>query len=69
MATDTTHELPRLLRIPEVARALDVHRDTVYRRIARGDIPAVRLGDGRAALRVPADELAAWLLRDEELSA
>ena len=54
-----------MLRVPEVARALDVHRDTVYRRIARGDIPAIRLGDGKGSLRIPLDELKAWLNREE----
>ena len=66
MSTHPTVEPPKLLRVPEVARRLDVCRDTVYWLIARGDIPAVRLGGSRSALRVPADELAAWLLSEED---
>ncbi len=34
---------------------------SVYRKIATGEIPAVRLGGGRSALRIPASELEAWL--------
>jgi len=60
MAADQTAEA-RLLRIPEVAARLRVSRDTVYRKIAAGQIPAVQLGDRRAALRVPEDELEAWI--------
>ena len=39
-------------------------RATIYRKIRAGVLPAVRLNDGRGALRVPADELAAWLYSD-----
>jgi excisionase family DNA binding protein len=33
----------------------------VYRRIQEGEIPAIRLGSGRAALRIPRAELEHWL--------
>lgn len=64
MASET-HGLPHLLTIRETALALRASRPTVYRKIARGDIPAVRLGDGAGPLRVPADDLARWLFREE----
>jgi hypothetical protein len=34
------------------------------RRSTERSAPAVRLNDGRGALRIPADELAAWLYAD-----
>jgi excisionase family DNA binding protein len=52
---------PKLLTPAEVARELRQDRATIYRKIAGGVIPAVRLDYGRGALRVPADELDAWL--------
>jgi excisionase family DNA binding protein len=35
---------PPVLRVPEVARRLDVSAATVYRYIERGELPAIRLG-------------------------
>ena len=52
---------PSLLTPAEVARRLRQDRATIYRKIRAGVLPAVRLNDGRGALRIPADELAAWL--------
>ena len=43
---------------PEVAAALRVGRRTVYRKIANGEIRAVRVGSGtHAPLRIPSSEL------------
>jgi excisionase family DNA binding protein len=56
----------RLLTMAEAARALRASRATVYRRIASGDIPAVRLGGPRAALRVPLRGLQDWLYQEPE---
>ena len=51
-----------LLRLREVARRLDVCEETARRLVARGELPAVRLGAGpRAPIRVASDELQAWL--------
>ena len=51
-----------LLSVPEVARRLGQSRQTIYRKIAAGELPAVRLGLGaHAHLRVPADELADFI--------
>jgi excisionase family DNA binding protein len=60
MNTAATYETP-LLTVPEVAERLRVSRPTVYRRIRAGEIPAIRVGNTSGALRVPADELDAWL--------
>ena len=69
MSTTTTTRAP-LLTIPEVARRLGLHRDTVYRKIQRGEIPAVRIGhDETGPLRVDADELERWLYRDPDEAA
>ena len=47
-----------LLSVEEVANRLGQSRQTIYRKIAAGELPAVRLGLGpHAPLRVPADEL------------
>lgn len=40
----TIETRPRLLTIPEVAERLRVSRMSVYRRIEKGEVPAVRLG-------------------------
>jgi excisionase family DNA binding protein len=53
----------RLLTIPEVARLLRVHRDTVYRKIQRGELLAVRLGP-TGSLRVDQTELELYLYGD-----
>jgi excisionase family DNA binding protein len=37
---------------------------TIYRRIATGELPATRLGNGPAALRISERELEAWLERN-----
>jgi excisionase family DNA binding protein len=55
MATNSD-TLPRLLTVDEVSNLLHYSRSTVYRHIAAGDLPAVRLAGG-PALRVRADAL------------
>lgn len=53
-----------LLKITQVAEALNISKSTCYEMVARGEIPAVRI---RGGLRVPSDALKAWL--DETVSA
>jgi excisionase family DNA binding protein len=51
-----------LLTVAEVARLARLSERTVRRRIADGELPAVRLGTGpRAPLRIGASELAAFV--------
>jgi excisionase family DNA binding protein len=50
-----------LMRVKEAARLLDQHPATVYRKVHDGTIPAFRVGPGRAAIRIPRDELLAQL--------
>jgi excisionase family DNA binding protein len=59
----------RLLTVPEVAARLNVSRATAYKWVYDGRLPAVRLGGRRAPLRVPADELEAWLFAEPSEAA
>jgi excisionase family DNA binding protein len=52
-----------LLTVAEVAERLRISRLTVRRRIADGQIPAVRLGGRGTPIRVAASELEDWLTR------
>jgi excisionase family DNA binding protein len=54
----TRHEL---LSRAEVAERLGVTRQTVYRKIHSGQMPALRLGGELGPLRVDAAELERWL--------
>jgi excisionase family DNA binding protein len=54
-------ERGRLLRPTEVARRLGVHRNTVYRWIEGGHLPAFQLGGAKYAIRVDECELDRWL--------
>jgi excisionase family DNA binding protein len=58
---DTAVEVPRLLKVADVADRLDVGIDWVYERIKRGEIPVVELGDTRKNQRVPETALAAFI--------
>jgi hypothetical protein len=44
-----------------VALRLDMHEQSVRRKIAAGEIPALQLGGPGCALRVLEDELSSWL--------
>jgi excisionase family DNA binding protein len=53
---------PKLLKVGQVAERLQISPWSVYRLVARGDLPAVKVGTGpRAPIRVDADELDAFL--------
>ena len=47
-----------MFTVSEVARRLRLCDDTVYRMVARGQIPAVRV---RGRIRIDAGELDAWV--------
>ena len=49
------------MRIGEVARELDVSPDTVRRKIASGELPAVQLGGSGSSVRVSRAALEEWL--------
>jgi excisionase family DNA binding protein len=50
-----------LLSPADVARLVGVHRNSVYRWINAGELPALRLGDELGPLRVRSDRLEQWL--------
>ena len=57
LCTYTPKKSDSLMRVKEVASALGQHPSTIYRKVHAGELPAVRLGEGRAAIRIPRDEL------------
>jgi hypothetical protein len=63
MLRDAT-EAPELITAKELAHEWRQHVATIYRRIEWGEIPAIHLGTGTSALRVPRAELEARLHRD-----
>ena len=58
---------PKWLSVKEVAFRLGIHEQSVRRKIAAGEIPALQLGGPGCALRVLEDELERWLYRDRFL--
>jgi len=53
--------MPRLMRPNDVAVVLGVSKRTVYSIIARGDLPACRIGLGAGTIRIHPDDLASYL--------
>jgi len=54
-----TEQQRPLLTIPETAARLNLSEHTVRRRVASGELPAVRLG---GLIRIDQDDLERWLL-------
>lgn len=52
-----------LLRPKRAFELLDISRSTGYAMLASGELPSVRIG---RAVRVPVDELKAWIRRQTE---
>lgn len=64
---ETLESFPRLLTVPEAARAARVSVPTMYRRVAAGDVPgAIRVGEGHGPIRLIAPVFRAWLLGEDE---
>ena len=55
-----TSEPQKRLRVHEVAALFDVGRDTIYRAIRDGLLPAERIGSGKGVLRVSEDDVRAY---------
>lgn len=53
------HKRDEFLTVDEVASEWRQHRATIYRKVAAGEIPSVRLGGESAALRIPRSALEA----------
>jgi excisionase family DNA binding protein len=49
------------MSVAEAAMLLGVSAPTIRRKIATGELPAVRLGDKGSSIRIPRAELEAWL--------
>jgi excisionase family DNA binding protein len=65
-----THERPRLLTVAEVAHRLGEHRITIYKRISRGELRALRIGNApNAPIRVDEQALEQLLTPTTERSA
>jgi len=63
----SANEHGRLLAVPEVAVRTGLGISTVRRKIAQGEIPAVRLGSKPgSSVRVDENELERWLYSDPE---
>jgi excisionase family DNA binding protein len=41
--------------VAEVAKELRLHPATIYKKVAAGELPAIKTGGGRSAVRIPAD--------------
>jgi excisionase family DNA binding protein len=62
--------LDSLYTVDEVAQALRLAPCSVYERIARGELPAARLGSGpKAPIRVRAEDLDRYLMPKRSLEA
>jgi excisionase family DNA binding protein len=68
--TSTTLQRPKWLSVKEVALCLDMHEQSVRRKIRAGQLPALQLGGPGCALRVMEDDLRSWLAqhRNTDLS-
>lgn len=53
----------------QVADRLGIDKATVYRAVARGEVPAVQFGGPRHSIRIPEDEFMAWLFSEGESAA
>ena len=61
METETAER--QLLTAEETAARLRVGKQWVYRHVASGDLPALRLGDELGPLRIDSADLDAYLAR------
>jgi excisionase family DNA binding protein len=61
---ENAREASKLMTVKEVAAAWRQHEVTIYKKIAAGSVPYVRLGDNRGAIRIPRSALEAQLFRD-----
>ena len=67
--TSATAENEQLVRVADIAAALNVGRDTVYRAIRSGRLDALRIGHGRGTLRITPEARDAYLAACRENAA
>jgi excisionase family DNA binding protein len=56
-----TQESPELISIREAAQLANVSRPHMWRLVDRGEVPAVRIGEGHGPLRIERRAFLAWL--------
>lgn len=56
----------RMYRVRAVAEMLDVSVATIYRAIESGALPALKVGTGKGALRVPAEAVREYVRACEQ---
>ena len=59
-------QTPRVLRVKTVAEMLDVSVATIYRAIESGALPALKVGTGKGAFRIPAAAVPEYLRNCEK---
>ena len=64
--TGTYSGIPRLLSLRQVAELTTIPRPTWYTLVARGEIPAVRIGRG---VRIDERDLLAWIQAHREVAS
>ncbi|HEX5139810.1 MAG TPA: helix-turn-helix domain-containing protein [Dehalococcoidia bacterium] len=57
-----------LLTLEQVAEYLGVHRDTVYKLVRSGRLPALQLGGRKAAWRISEDDLREFIAKGKTAS-
>jgi excisionase family DNA binding protein len=64
-----TRERTELISVREAARIAGVSYQTVWRLVGRGEVEAVRVGNGHGPLRIPRREFLTWLYGEPEEAA
>ena len=59
----------KLLSLDQVAEHLGVHRDTVYKLVRSGRLPALQLGGRKAGWRVSEEDLQAFIVNSKAVAA
>lgn len=59
-------EAPELIKLGEAAKLAGVSYPHIWRLVQRGEVGAVRVGDGHGPLRVDREAFLAWLHGDPE---
>lgn len=57
----TEVERHRLLTLKEAATFTGLHPDTLWRKVRRGEVPAIQLGGRGTSIRIDERELERWL--------
>ena len=58
------------MTVDQAAELANVSRATLYRRVASGEVEAVKIGSGpKAPLRIPRAPFVAWIYGDEDAAA